>query len=62
MEGNKISEKVSAIKEDKAKMEQPNKERKSMQQEQIEAYFKCKENLHVARMFVLQEYLFCHNV
>ena len=43
MEGKKILEKVSAIKEDKAQKEQAKKERKYKQQQQIEAFFKCKE-------------------
>ena len=54
-----------AIKEDKAQKEQAKKERKYKQQQQIEAFFKCKEectcgknvlqpsfkNVHVAIMF-----------
>ena len=65
MEGKKILEKVSAINEDKAQKEQAKKERKYKQQQQIEAFFKCKEectcgknvlepsfeNVHVAIMF-----------
>ena len=43
MEGKKILEKVSAIKKDKAKKEQAKKERKCKQQQQIEPFFKCKE-------------------
>ena len=43
MEGKKILEKVSVIKEDKAKKEQTKKERKCKQQQQIEPLFKCKE-------------------
>ena len=43
MEGKKILEKVSAIKEDRPKKEQAKKERKYKQHQQIESFFKCKE-------------------
>ena len=43
MEGEKILEKVSVIKEDKAKKDQVKKERKSKGQQQFEAFFKCQE-------------------
>ena len=55
MEGKKILEKVSVIKEDKAKKEQAQKERKYKQQQQIEPFsLNVRKNAHVARMFVLQ--------
>ena len=43
MEGKKILETISLIKEDNAKKEKANKERKSKLQQQIEAFYKCKE-------------------
>ena len=62
MEGKKILEKVSAIKEDKAKKEQ----QKSKQQQQIEAFFKCMEECtwdkNVCAATKLRECPCCHNV
>ena len=54
MEGKKILEKVSVIKEDKAKKEQAKKERKCKQQQQIEPFLNVRKNAHVVQMFVLQ--------
>ena len=66
MEGKKILEKVSVIKEDKAKKEQAKKERKYKQQQQIEPFFKCKEECtcgtNVCAATKLQECPCCHNV
>ena len=66
MEGKKILEKVSVIKEDKAKKEQAQKERKYKQQQQIEPFFKCKEECtcgtNVCAATKLQECPCCHNV
>ena len=66
MQGKKILEKVSVIKEDKAKKEQAQKERKYKQQQQIEPFFKCKEEctcgMNVCAATKLQECPCCHNV
>ena len=64
MEGKKILEKVSTINEDKAQKEQAKKERKYKQQQQIEAFFKCKEECtcgkNVCAATKLQECPCCH--
>ena len=66
MEGKEILEKVSVIKEDKAKKEKAKKEKISMQQEQIEAFFKCKEKCicgkNACDATKLRECPCCHNV
>ena len=66
MEGKKILEKVSAIKEDKAKKEQAKKDSKYKQQQQIESFFKCKEECthgkNVRAATKLQECPCCHSV
>ena len=43
MEGKKKLEKVSGVKEDKINKEQVKNERKAKQQQQLEAFFKCKD-------------------
>ena len=54
MEGKKILEKVSAIREDKAKKEQAKKERKCQQNSKLRHSLNVRKNTHVARMLVLQ--------
>lgn len=66
MEGKEILEKVSAMKEDKAKKELAQKERKSKHQQQVEAFFKCEEECtcgkKVCAATKLRECPCCHNV
>lgn len=66
MEGKKILEKVSEIKEAKAKKEQLKKDKKSNQQQQIEAFFKCKDQCtcgkNICAASKLRECPCCHNV
>ena len=54
MEGKKILEKVSAIREGKAKKEQAKKERKCQQNSKLRHSLNVRKNTHVARMLVLQ--------
>ena len=64
VEGKKILEKVSTINEGKAQKEQAKKERKYKQQQQTEAFFKCKEECtcgkNVCAATKLQECPCCH--
>ena len=66
MEGKKILQTVSSIKEDKAKKEQDIKERKSKQQQQIEAFYKWKKECtcgkNVCASIKLRQCSCCHNV
>ena len=66
MEGKKILETVSSIKEDKSKKEQDNKERKPKQQQQIKRFCKCKKECiygkNVCAAIKLRECSCCHNV
>ena len=66
MERKKILEKVLSIKEDIAKKEQAKKERKYKQQQQIDSFFKCKEECtcgkNICAATKLQECPCCHNV
>ena len=66
MKGKKILEKVSPIKKHKAQKEQAKKEKKYKQQQEIEAFFKCKEKCtcdkNVCAATKLQECACCHNV
>ena len=66
MEGEKILETVSLIKEDKAKKEKANKERKSKLQQQIKTFYKCTEECtcgkNVCAANKLRECSCCHNV
>ena len=54
MEGKKILEKASAIREGKAKKEQAKKERKCQQNSKLRHSLNVRKNTHVARMLVLQ--------
>ena len=66
MEGKKKLEKVSGVKEDKINKEQVKNERKAKQQQQLEAFFKCKDECtfdkKVCAAIKFRECPCCHNV